>query len=66
MTGDRDFAEKALQPMERILAQTFREYDPTGSGVIGWGTQIGNQEDFESTPEKEQAPAAKGCGCWKF
>lgn len=60
MTGDRDFAEKALQPMERILAQTFREYDPTGSGVIGWGTQIGNQEDFESTPGKGAGPGSEG------
>ncbi|MBO4770631.1 MAG: hypothetical protein J5563_07630, partial [Clostridia bacterium] len=58
MTGDYDFAVEVEPYMDRILAQTFREYDPLSEGVIGWGTQIGNQEDFESTPGK-----GSGTGC---
>ncbi|MBR6426405.1 MAG: hypothetical protein IKS28_01125 [Clostridia bacterium] len=58
MTGDLDFAKEVEPYMDRILAQTFREYDPLRNGVLGWGTQIGNQEDFESTPGK-----GSGTGC---
>ena len=33
------------------MIQYIREqYDPTGTGLIGWGIQIGNQEDFVVTP----------------
>ncbi|MBP5256335.1 MAG: hypothetical protein J6Z80_04680, partial [Clostridia bacterium] len=58
MTGDLDFAKEVEPYMDKILAQTFREYDPLLNGVLGWGTQIGNQEDFESTPGK-----GSGTGC---
>lgn len=60
MTGDISFAAKAEPYLEKALHQTFAEYDPTGSGVIGWGTQIGNQEDFESTPGKGAATGIEG------
>ncbi len=58
MTGDLDFAKEVEPYMDKILAQTFREYDPLKNGVLGWGTQIGNQEDFESTPGM-----GSGTGC---
>lgn len=60
MTGDLEFAAEAEPFLEKALWQSFAEYDPTGSGVIGWGTQIGNQEDFESTPGKGAAPGIEG------
>ncbi len=60
MTKDLAFAQEVLPAMRRILRQTFREYDPTGTGVLGWGTQIGNQEDFESTQGPGAAPGSEG------
>ena len=60
MTGDIAFAAEAEPYLEKALQQTFAEYDPTGSGVIGWNTQIGNQEDFESTPGKGAATGIEG------
>lgn len=60
MTGDIAFLKKAEPFLGRILNQTFSEYDPTGCGVIGWGTQIGNQEDMESTPGPGAATGIEG------
>ena len=58
MTGDVQFARLAEPAMRKILAQTFREYDPLKTGVMGFGTQLGNQEDFLATP----GPGS-GSGC---
>ncbi len=60
MTNDRKFAEFLLPYMRRVIAQTFEEYDAAGSGVLCWHSQIGNQEDFESTPGKGAAPGTEG------
>lgn len=60
MTGDLDFAKECEPFMEKALEQSFQEYDPTDEGVIAWGTQIGNQEDFESTPGKGAATGIEG------
>lgn len=60
MTLDMEFAREVEPYMDRVIKQTFDEYDPTFSGIIGWGTQIGNQEDFESTPGKGAAPGSCG------
>lgn len=61
MTGDLAFAEEAEPFLEKALWQSFAEYDPVGSGVIGWGTQIGNQEDFEAPRERVRQPESKAC-----
>ena len=60
MTGDLDFARRIEPYMEKILTQTFGEYDAVGTGVLAWHTQIGNQEDFESTPGHGAAPGSVG------
>ncbi len=60
MTGDIEFAKEAEPYMDRVISQTFSEYDPMGEGVLSWGTQIGNQEDFESTPGKGAATGSEG------
>jgi len=60
MTGDLEFAREAEPFIEKALKQTFEEYDPTASGVIGWHSQIGNQEDMESTPGKGAATGIEG------
>ena len=58
MTGDIEFARQAEPYMQKILAQTFKEYDPLKTGVMGFGTQLGNQEDFLAT----HGPGS-GSGC---
>ena len=58
MTGDIEFARMAEPYMRKILSQTFREYDPLKTGVMGFGTQLGNQEDFLAT----HGPGS-GSGC---
>ena len=60
MTGDLEFAAECEPFIEKALWQSFTEYDPTDEGVIAWGTQIGNQEDFESTPGKGAATGIEG------
>lgn len=60
MTGDIETARKYESLLEKVLCQTFEEYDPSGSGVLAWNTQIGNQEDFEATPGKGAAPGSVG------
>ena len=60
MTGDISYLKEAETYLHRILNQTFAEYDPTGCGIIGWGTQIGNQEDMESTPGPGAATGIEG------
>ena len=59
-TGDLDYARIIEPHMEKILAQTYGEYDAVGTGVLAWHSQIGNQEDFESTPGHGAAPGAVG------
>lgn len=60
MTDDRDFALTVEPVMEKIMKQTLREYDAMGTGVLSWHSQIGNQEDFESTPGRGAAPGSEG------
>jgi hypothetical protein len=60
MTGDISYLKEAEPYLHRILSQTFAEYDPTGCGIISWGTQIGNQEDMESTPGPGAATGIEG------
>ncbi len=45
-TGDKAFAEAMAGSLERVIAQTYKEHDPDGNGLVAWGLQIGNQEDF--------------------
>jgi len=59
-TGDLGMLKKAEPYLEKILFQTLHEYDPAGNGVIGWNTQIGNQEDMETTPGPGGAPGIEG------
>lgn len=60
MTGDLDFARECQPYIEKIIRQTFGEYDATRTGILAWHSQIGNQEDFESTPGRGAAPGSEG------
>ncbi|MCD9026410.1 hypothetical protein [Cohnella silvisoli] len=47
-TADLEFARSIAPVMDRVIAQTLEEYDPEGDGLLAWGEQIGNQEDYLS------------------
>ena len=49
-TGDLETLRQIAPALDAILIATFNEYDPTVAGLLAWGQQIGNQEDFISTP----------------
>jgi len=59
-TGDRDFLRRILPALQRVVKQTFEEHDPDGNGLLGFGQQIGNQEDYISTPEDGTSPTIAG------
>lgn len=60
MTGDVDFARSVSTPLDRVLAQTFEEYDTDDDWLLGWGKQVGNQEDFIDTPFDGATPTIEG------
>lgn len=59
-TGDRRFLEAIREPLSRVVKQTFEQHDPDGNGLLGFGQQIGNQEDYISTPRDGASPTIAG------
>jgi len=50
-----------LKPFfDKVIEQTFDEYDPDNDLMLGWGFQIGNQEDFIVTPYNGTTPTIEG------
>ncbi len=64
-TGDLDFAQQLLEPLDKVLRQTYEEYDQDDDGLLGWGLQIGNQEDFVATPWDGTTPTIEGINLMK-
>ena len=64
-TGDLEFARKIAPVLDRVIAQTFRENDPDGNFLLGWGQQIGNQEDYVSTPGDGTSPTIEGINMFR-
>ncbi len=60
MTADIDFARAIYPTLCRVIQQTFSAHDPDGNGLLGFGQQIGNQEDYISTPEDGTSPTIAG------
>lgn len=58
-TGDRRTVFDLAPALDRIIEQTFAEYDPDGNGLLGWGSQIGNQEDLIHTPYDGTTPSVE-------
>lgn len=56
-TGDREFAAEMGPALDRVIAQTLKEHDSDGNLLIGWGLQIGNQEDFIEFPRDGATPS---------
>lgn len=59
-TGDKDFAREVASQLDKVLAQTYREYDPDGNLLLGWSQQIGNQEDMFGTPNDGSTASIEG------
>lgn len=59
-TADRAFAEQAGPALDKVLAQTSREYDKDDNALLAWGLQIGNQEDYVATPYDGTTPSVEG------
>lgn len=55
-TADGEFLEAIWQPLNRVIDQTFSAHDPDGNGLLNFGQQIGNQEDYISTPRDGTSP----------
>lgn len=60
MTEDRVFAREIYPILLKVIEQTFTAHDPDGNGLLGFGQQIGNQEDYISTPEDGTSPTIAG------
>ena len=46
--------------LDRVIAQTFKEYDPEGDLLLSWRAQIGNQEDYLHHPHNSSGPTIEG------
>ena len=55
-TGDKAFVRRMRPILDKVVEQTFAEHDRDGNGLLGFGQQIGNQEDYVTTPEDGTSP----------
>ena len=46
--------------LDRVLAQTFKEYDRDHNLLLAWSQQIGNQEDMVAYPHDGTTPSIQG------
>ncbi|MGC8842721.1 MAG: hypothetical protein ACP5QS_02175, partial [bacterium] len=60
MTADKEFARQIYPTLLKVIRKTFTNHDPDGNGLLGFGQQIGNQEDYISTPEDGTSPTIAG------
>lgn len=59
-TADKQTIARLAPALYRSLDQTFEQYDKDCDGLLCWGQQIGNQEDYVSTPFNGSSPAIEG------
>lgn len=59
-TADRSLLSDVAGSLDTVIEQTFKQYDPDGDGLLAWGQQIGNQEDYVSTPFNGTTPSVEG------
>ncbi len=59
-THDLDFARRIAPALDKVIAQTFAEYDAEGDLLLSWRAQIGNQEDFLFHPHNSTTPSIEG------
>ncbi len=59
-TADRTQLQFFADTMEKVTTATFNRYDTDGTGLLRWGQQIGNQEDYVSTPGDGTSTTVEG------
>ncbi len=59
-TADQQMYAKMGPIMDRVIESTFSEYDHSFNSLLGWGLQVGNQEDFIVTPYDGTTPSIEG------
>ena len=59
-THDLATIRKLAPSLDKVIAQTFEQYDPDHDGLLCWGQQIGNQEDYVATPFNGTSPSVEG------
>ncbi len=65
-TADRDLLKRLATPLGRALDYLFAAYDPDDNFLLGYGQQIGNQEDYVSTPGDGSSPTIAGIELNRF
>jgi len=59
-TDDRAAMERLAPVLTNLIEQSFDEFDRDGNGLLSWGMQIGNQEDYIYTPHDGTTPSVEG------
>jgi hypothetical protein len=59
-TTDREFMTRMAPLLDRVIAQTYQEYDPEGDLLLAWREQIGNQEDYSHHPHNGASTTIEG------
>lgn len=59
-TADRKAIEIIAPNLDKVIEETFNESDRDRDGLLAWGQQIGNQEDYVSTPFNGTSPSIEG------
>ncbi len=64
-TADREFAQRLAPILDRVIRQSCTESDPDHNRLLGWGLQIGNQEDYIATPNDGTTPSIEGLNMYR-
>jgi hypothetical protein len=59
-SADIKAASELAPVLDRVIQHTYAENDPDSDGLLAWGQQIGNQEDYVSTPYNGTSPSIEG------
>ncbi len=59
-TADTDLARGMAPVLDTVLSQTYSEHDIDRNLLLGWGLQIGNQEDYIATPSDGTTSSIEG------
>jgi len=56
-TADESFIKEITPYLDKVLAQTYQQYDPENDLLLAWKSQIGQQEDYLHHPYNSTSPS---------
>jgi len=56
-TADNEFLKEITPYLDKVIAQTYKEYDPDNDFLLRWKSQIGQQEDYLHHPYNSTSPS---------